>query len=111
MAISNVNTSNQPASASRTTSTAPTHAVRRERPREDQSESAVVTLSADAQNLQRAESEQKYSQEHIERISALNRSDQMAQEKMASNAREEVRVLAEKRKEDEQFYKRINVVA
>ncbi len=111
MAISNISTANQPSSATRTTSTAPTHAVHKERPREDRSESAVVTISADAQNLQRAESEQKYSQEHIGRISALNRSDQMAQEKMASNAREDARVLAEERKIDEQFYKRINTVA
>lgn len=111
MAISNVSTANQPSSANRTTSTAPTHAVRKERSRDDRSESAVVTISADAQNLQRAESEQKYSQEHTERINALHRSDQMTQEKMAVNAREEARVLAEQRKIDEQFYKRINTVA
>lgn len=111
MAISNISTATQPASANRTTSSAPTHAVRKERSRDVQNESTVVTLSADAQNLQRAESANKSSQEHVERINALNRSDQMAQEKMAANAREENRVLEEKRKVDEAFYKRINTVA
>lgn len=114
MAISNVNTANQPASVNRTSSSATTHASRKERLRDnqdDRNDSTVVTLSADAQNLQRSESAQTSSQEHAERIRAINRSDQMAQEKMAVDAREEARVLAAKRKDDEQFYKRINTFA
>jgi branched-subunit amino acid aminotransferase/4-amino-4-deoxychorismate lyase len=71
-----------------------------------------VKLSTHARDLHRAEADQQPSaQEHIERINAITRSDEMAHAKLAESAKEEAKALVAKQKEDEQFYKRINTFA
>lgn len=111
MPMSNINTTNQAPVVNRTASIVPSHEVRKERPQEDRNASAVVTLSAQARDLQKSEDLQMSSRSHIERIQEFNRSDEMAHAKAQANAKEEARVLDAKQKVDEQFNKRINVIA
>mgnify|MGYP003394477946 CR=1 FL=1 len=111
MAISNISTASQPSSVSLTNSPAITHAVRKERSHDDRSDSSVVTLSTHARDLHRSDAAQTSADEHIEQIRAINRSDEMAQEKLAANTQAEARVLEAKQKEDERFIKKINTYA
>lgn len=111
MAVSNIGTTNQAASAYRTAGPETARPARRERSADDRSESSVVTLSTHARDLHRADPEQQSAQEHIDRINALHRSDEMAQEKSQANARVEDRALEAKQKIDAELYKRINTHA
>lgn len=111
MTISNISTTNQPTSVNRAASLAITHAMRKEHSQDDRGDSTVVTLSVHARDLHRSDNVQTSSQEHVERISAINRTDGMAQEKLQANAKEEAKALAAMQKENERFNKRINTYA
>jgi hypothetical protein len=113
MAISNVSSSNQSTSVNRGTSAPaipPSPSKERVREKKDD-DSTVVSLSTHARDLHRADADQPSPQEHIERIKALNRTDEMAQERIRADAQIEEKAVAAHRKDDEQAFKRINTYA
>jgi hypothetical protein len=111
MAISNINISNQPISGNRINTPPTTHTARKEQPKEDNGESTVVKISRHAMDLHKAETSEPSAEEHVQRIRALNRSDEMAQEKIQANAAQEAKALEAKQKIDAELYKRINTQA
>lgn len=111
MAISNINNSNQSAAANRTVAPAAPHTARTERKPDVPRDSTVVTISAHARDLHQEANIPSSSQEHAERIETIARSDEMTQDKLRANAREENKVIEANKKIDEQLYKRINTSA
>ena len=112
MAISNINITNPPASVvNRSVIPIVTHTVHKESTKEDNSNSTEVSISTHARDLHRSEAAQTASQEHAERIRAINQSDEAAQEKLQATARVEARALAAKQNADAESYKRIDTHA
>ena len=113
MAISNVSSSNQSTSVNRGSpapAIAPSQAKERLREKKDD-DSTVVSLSTHARDLHRADADQPSPQEHIERIKALNHTDEEAQARLQADAKVEEKAIAANRKDDEQAFKRINTYA
>ncbi len=88
MAVSNVNSTNQPASVSSVSSTAPAAQSNRGKPSVDRQEATVVTLSAQARRLSLSQDIPAPSQTRANQAQAANRLDTAVTEKVVSKAKE-----------------------
>lgn len=88
MAVSNVNSPNQPASVSSVSSTAPAAQPNRGRPSVDRQEATVVTLSAQARRLSLSQDLPVPSQTRTNQAQAANRLDSAVTEKVVLKAKE-----------------------
>lgn len=111
MPISNVSNSNSVSSTKPNNGATAAVPTRKERPRADSGEAAVVNISSRARDLSQADRATIDQKQAIERIQDLNRTDTMAQEKMEVNAKADEKAIEAKQKIDEQLYKRINTYA
>jgi len=109
MPLSNINARNHPNAIKPVPVAASETIARKERPQA--SSNTVVTLSAQARNMQRAEAIQKSSQEHIDRISDLTRSDTKALESMRADAQQEIKTQDSRHRTEQQIQKRIDTQA
>ncbi|KAF0200300.1 MAG: hypothetical protein FD173_2314 [Gallionellaceae bacterium] len=88
MAVSNINSSSQPASVSSVSSTSPAAQPNRSKPSVDRQEATVVTLSAQARRLSLSQDTTAPSQTHTNQAQAANRLDMAVTEKVISKAKE-----------------------
>lgn len=89
-----------------------------QQPREEPKESSFVRISQRAKELREAEAQREASKPnqaeekaHIERVKEYHQTDAMVLERRAQDAKSEERVNEARHKSDEDFAKRINVVA
>lgn len=88
MAVSNINSSSQPASVSSVSSTSPAAQPNRNKPSVDRQEATVVTLSAQARRLSLSQDTTAPSQTRTNQAQATARADTEVTEKVISKAKE-----------------------